>query len=100
MATLANSSGVRSASALRTPLVVVVSAGVEFPPCVNQVEKNFHVQAFIAQAAIETFDVAILDGFPRTKDRTAPAARPASLAPSLRNRSRPDRFEFISLLES
>ena len=50
--------------AVRALLVVVVSPLVEFPSCVGQVEKNLHVQTFIAQPAIETFDVAILGGLP------------------------------------
>jgi len=47
--------------AVRTLLVVVASPLVEFSPCVGQVQENFHVQAFIAQPAVEAFDVAILD---------------------------------------
>src|SRR5580704_10120058 len=52
--------------AMRALLVVVVSPLVEFASCVGQVEKNLDVQTFIAQPAIETFDVAILGGFPGT----------------------------------
>ena len=52
--------------AVRALLVIVVSPLVEFASCVGQAEKNLYVQAFIAQPAIETFDVAILGGFPGT----------------------------------
>jgi hypothetical protein len=49
-----------------TLLVVVASSLVEFPARVGQIQENFHVQAFIAQPAVEAFDVAVLDGSSRT----------------------------------
>jgi hypothetical protein len=47
-------------------LVVVASPLVEFRSRIGQIQEHLHVQAFIAQPTVETFDVAILNGSART----------------------------------
>lgn len=46
---------------VRTFAIVVIAPGSDLAPCVEQVAEPTRVQAFLAQAAVETFDVGVLD---------------------------------------
>jgi len=54
-----------SKTAMRPVRVVVAAPGFDLTPRVEQIAEPAHVEAFLAQAAVETFHVRVLDGLAR-----------------------------------
>ena len=47
--------------AMRPFVIVIVTPALQFFACVCQIEKDLAVETFVAEAAIEALDIAILD---------------------------------------
>jgi hypothetical protein len=60
---------------VRTLMVVIMAPQGQFAACIGEGEEDFHVQALIAQLAVEALDVAVLDR-PPWPDEAVGSGRP------------------------
>src|ERR1700676_1591774 len=59
---------------MRTLLVVIEPPSLDFPACIAEASEPVRIQTFVAQSAVEAFDVGILRGLARLNELQSHAA--------------------------